>query len=58
MIIPKKCEYVKLKIFERKLKSPLMIYADIKSILVLEDNEKQNPNVSYTKKYQKHIACS
>ena len=23
-----------------------------------EDNGKQNPNESYTKKYQKHVACS
>ena len=24
---------------------------------MLEDNEKQNPEESYTIKYQKHIAC-
>ena len=35
-----------------------MIYADFESILVPEDNRKQNPNGSYTKKYQKHVACS
>ena len=35
-----------------------MIYADFESILVPEDNGKQNPNESYTNKYQKHIACS
>ena len=35
-----------------------MIYADFESILALEDNGKQNPIESYTKKYQKHIACS
>ena len=23
-----------------------------------EDNRKQNPNGSYTNKYQKHVACS
>ena len=28
------------------------------SILVPEDNGKQNPNESYTIKYQKHVACS
>ena len=28
------------------------------SILVPEDNVKQNPNESYTNKYQKHVACS
>ena len=35
-----------------------MIYADLESILVPEDNGKQNPNESYTIKYQKHVACS
>ena len=30
----------------------------LESILVLEDNGKQNPRVSYTNKYQKHIACN
>ena len=32
-----------------------MINMDFQSILVLEDNGKQNP---YTDKYQKHVACS
>ena len=35
-----------------------MIYADFGSILVPEDNGKQNPNESYTKRYQKHVVCS
>ena len=35
-----------------------MIHVDFESILVPEDNGKQTPNASYTKKYQKHIACS
>ena len=35
-----------------------MIYADFESILMPEDNGKQNPKESYTNKYQKHIACS
>ena len=30
-----------------------MIYADFELILVSEDNEKKNPNESYTNKYQK-----
>ena len=47
----KKSEYVKFKIFERKTKPPFMIYADFESILVPEDNRKQNPNESYTNKY-------
>ena len=56
--MPKKGEYVKLKNFDRKIKSPFMIYAEIERILVFGENGKQNPNVSYTNKYQKHVACS
>ena len=33
-----------------------MIYADFETILVHEGNRKQNPNESYTNKYQKHVA--
>ena len=54
----KKYEYVKFKSFEKQIKSPIMISADFKSILVPEDNRKQNPNESYSDKNQKHIACS
>ena len=35
-----------------------MFYEDFESILVLEDNRKQNLNESYTNKYQKHVVCS
>ena len=35
-----------------------MIYADFESILVPEDNGKQNLNEFFTKKYQKYVACS
>ena len=41
IIIPKKDEYVKFKNYERKMKSPFIIYADFES-LVKEDNGKQN----------------
>ena len=56
--MPKKGEYIKFKNFERKIKSPFMIYADLESTLVPEDNEKQNLNESNTNKFQKHVACS
>ena len=36
--MPKKGEYIKFKNFERKIKSPFLIYADFESILVPEDN--------------------
>ena len=35
-----------------------MIYADFESILVPEDNRKQNPDETYTNKSQKHVACT
>ena len=35
-----------------------IIYADFESILVSEDNEKQNPKEFYRNKYQKYIGCS
>ena len=43
---------------KKKIKSPLITHADIESILVPENNGKQNPEDSYTNKYRKHIACS
>ena len=57
IIMPKKSEYAKSIIFEKK-KSLFTIDADFESILGPEDNEKQNPEQSYINKYQKHIACS
>ena len=53
--MPKKGEYVKFKNVERKIKSSFMIYADFESIMLPEDNEKQNLNDSYTNKYKKHV---
>ena len=35
-----------------------MTYAEFESIVMLENNGKQNPNESYTNNYQKHVACS
>ena len=46
-----------LKVFGREIKSPFMIYADFESILVSEDNGRQNWNGSYTNKHEKHVAC-
>ena len=56
--MPVKGEYVKLKNFERKIKSPFLTYADFESILMPKDNGKENPNESYTNEYQKHVVCS
>ena len=53
-----KDEYVKIKNYERKRKSSFMIYADFESILVPDNNEKQNPKEFYRNKYQKHIVFS
>ena len=58
-IIPKKGKYVKFKSYERKIKSPFIIYSDFESIfLVQENNWEQNPEGSYRNKYKKNIACS
>ena len=39
-------------------KQRILINGDFESILVPENSRKQNPNKSYTNKYQKHVACS
>ena len=44
IMIPKKDEYIKFRNFERKIKSPFMVYADFEIILVPEDNGKENLN--------------
>ena len=41
--IPKKGKYVRLKYYERNIKSSFMVYADFESILIPEDNGRQNP---------------
>ena len=54
--MPKEAEYVRFKNYERKTKSPIMIYADFEIILVQKDDGKHNPEESYTGKYQKYVA--
>ena len=56
--IPKTDEYVKFENFGIKIQSSFMIYAVFEIIPVSSDNVKQNPDESYTDKYQKHVACS
>ena len=51
----KEGKYIKFKNYERKIQSPFMIYPDFESILVPGDNKNQNPDESYTSKYQKHV---
>ena len=58
IMMPKKDKYVKFKKFERKIKSPFMIYEDLERNLMPEDNGKQNPNESYTNKSKKHVGYS
>ena len=45
--MPNKGEYVKFKNYQRKIKSPFIIYADFESILMPKDHGKQNPKESY-----------
>ena len=42
-----KGEYVRFRNYERKIKSSFMIYTDFETILVPENNEKQNPDEPY-----------
>ena len=51
----KKDKCLKFENFERKIKSPFVINADFESILVPENNEKQNPKESDTSKYQNTV---
>ena len=46
-----KSQYVRLKNYEKKIKSLFMIYADFESILVPEDNRKKNLDESCAIKY-------
>ena len=46
--MPKKGEYIICKNLERMIKSTFMIYADFKSILVLEDNGKTKMSLILT----------
>ena len=55
--MPAKGEYDRFRNYETKIKKPFMIYGDFESILVPEDNGKQNPNRFYVNKYPKHVAC-
>ena len=56
--MPNKGEYVRFKNYEEEMKSLFVIYANFGSISVAENNGKQNPDESYSKKYQKQVACS
>ena len=49
--MPKKDEYVSIRNYERKIKSPFMIYPDFERSLVSEDNGKENLGESYANKY-------
>ena len=51
IIMPKKGKYVGIENFQRKIKSPFMVYEDFEIILVPDDGGKQNPDESYTNKY-------
>ena len=54
----KKGKAVIVKNYTRKIKSPFTRYTDFESILVPENNGKENPDESYTNKYQNHDGCS
>ena len=45
--IPKNAEHVRFKNCKRKVNSTFVIYADFESILVPEDNKKQNSDMKW-----------
>ena len=51
VIMSKTSKYVQFENYEKKMKSPFIIYADFEIILVPENNGNQNPEKSYAKKY-------
>ena len=56
IILPTKGEYVKFKNYERKIKSPFIIYADFESVLVPDVNGKQNLEEFYEQIKYEQIA--
>ena len=56
--MPQKSEYVQFKHYEKKIKSPFIIYADFEIMLLPEDKVKQNPEESCRSKYQKNSPSS
>ena len=57
MMMSRKDEYLKFKYYQRKIRSPFVIYPYFETIRVPKCNEYQNPEDSYKNKYQKHVAC-
>ena len=49
-------KYFNTCMYDHTLKQ--LIYADFESILMPEDNGKQNPNEPYTNNIKKYVACS
>ena len=54
----KKVDTLNLKIVKEKTNASFMIYANVESILVPEDNGRENPEESCKNKCQKHISCN
>ena len=44
--------------FKRLLKASFTINVNFECILMPTDNKIENPNLSFTKKYQVHVPCS
>ena len=53
--MPEKCDYIKFRNFERKIKSPFMFYADFEIILEPQNNAKQNTDVPYIQTSNKNM---
>ena len=55
--MPAKGEYARFKNYKTNIVT-IYVYADFECFLVSKDNGKQNPNESYTNKYNKNVANS
>ena len=50
--------FISFKNYSKQTPAPFKIYADIAYILKNVDSSINNNGISYTKKYQDHVACS
>ena len=57
-IMPKTGEYTKFKNYERKIKSPSIIYASILKVFQCHKTVESKIQESYMSKHEKPIACS
>ena len=58
LVLPKDGEKLSFEHFNRKMKVPIIVYADFEAFTKPIDGCQPNPEKSYTEQYQKHIPSS